>query len=144
MSPQKLIAPLAGVVVVTAAYVLYDWHGVALAATALVTWVLWQLSRFMKVMRTAANRPMGQVGSATALQARLRTGMPLLEVITFAKSLGKPLTPEGQQPEEFAWTDDGQTQLRCVFQDGKLLRWKREQLQGESAGPPADPASASQ
>lgn len=132
---QKILVPLAGIVLVIAAYEAFEWRGVALAASALVTWVLWQLSRFMKVMRTAAKRPLGHVASATALQARLKPGMPLLDVIAMTGALGKPLSPEGQQPEVFAWSDDGETELRCTFQDGRLLRWTREAVSHEAGTP---------
>jgi hypothetical protein len=135
---QKFVAPLAGAVLVVAAYQLYEWRGVALAATAMVTWLLWQFSRFLQIMRRAAKRPLGHVASATALQAKLKPGMPLLNVIAMAQSLGRALTPAGQQPEVFAWSDDdGQTELRCTFQDGRLLRWAREAATADQ--PPASP-----
>ena len=52
----------------------YGWPGVALAATVVVFWLLLQFSRAMRVMRNAAERPVGHVDDAVTFNARLRRG----------------------------------------------------------------------
>jgi len=66
---------------VVAGYWSYGWPGLVLALTAIVFWLLLQFSRAMRVMRKAGNAPLGQVGSAVMLNAKLRPGMTMLEIL---------------------------------------------------------------
>ena len=68
--------PLVGTVVVIAAQQMYGWMGVAVVAGGLLMWLLLHFNRTMAVLRKAADRPIGHVGSAVMLNARLRTGVP--------------------------------------------------------------------
>ena len=45
-------------------YHFFGWRGVALAASGMVFWLLLQFSRAMRVMKTAAQSPVGTVPSA--------------------------------------------------------------------------------
>ena len=45
------------------------WAGLALAASALVLWFLLYYTRLIQVMKRAADRPIGYVGSAVMLNA---------------------------------------------------------------------------
>ena len=88
-----------------AGYVLYGWPGVAMAFSATVFWLLLQFSRALRAMREAGGAPVGRVASAVMLNAWLRTGMRLVDVIRLTRSLGEKLSDD---PETFRWTDAGQ------------------------------------
>jgi UPF0716 family protein affecting phage T7 exclusion len=60
---------------VVAGYVGYGWRGVLLAATFIVSWLLLQFSRALRVMRLAAQAPVGHVASAVMLHAGLHACM---------------------------------------------------------------------
>ena len=72
---QKFLIPLASVAMVVLAYRAYGWSGVAIAVGALVMWLLLHFTRMVQVLKRAANRPIGTVGSAVMLNAKLRPGM---------------------------------------------------------------------
>jgi hypothetical protein len=124
MQFQKIFIPVACVVMVVVAYRGYGWPGVAAAAGALVMWMLLHFTRMLQILRRAANRPVGYVDSAVMLNAKLRKGASLLHVMAMTRSLGEALTPEGSQPEQFRWTDSGQSHVTCLFADGKLQQWE--------------------
>jgi hypothetical protein len=99
----------------------YGWQGVLFAFTVVVFWLLLQFSRTMRVMRAAAQRPVGQVDSAVMLQARLQTGMTMLQVIGLTRSLGRKL---GEGEDDWAWSDEGGSTVRLHFAQGKLARFE--------------------
>lgn len=101
----------------------YGWLGVAGASGLLVMWLLLYITRMMNVLQRTAQRPIGSVSSAVALNAKLKPGLSLLQVTTLTGALGEPLSPEGEQPERLRWTDDGQLAVVAEFQDGRLLAW---------------------
>lgn len=57
------------------------WAGLALLGSGLLLWLLLNYTRIMTIMKRAADRPVGYVGSAVMLNARLKQGMPLLDVL---------------------------------------------------------------
>jgi len=124
MKCQKLLVPLASVLLVITAYVFYRWSGVAVAAGALVMWLLLHFTQMMQVLKRAANQPIGYVGSAVMMNAKLKSGMTLLHVVAFTRSLGEPLSPKGSQPEIFRWTDGSESRVTCEFRHGKLQNWE--------------------
>ena len=83
------------------------WAGLALAASALVLWFLLYYTRLIQVMKRAADRPIGYVGSAVMLNAKLKPRQALLHVIALTQALGERLSPEGAEPEVYRWTDPG-------------------------------------
>ncbi len=117
---------LAGLIValVAAGYQAYGWPGVAMAGGALVLWLLLQLNQTMGALQRAAHRPVGFVGSAVMLNARLQTGDRLLRVIALTRSLGHPLSAQDAQPEVYRWTDASASSVTCEFIDGRLARWE--------------------
>ena len=123
MQFQKIFVPLASVVLVAAAYHYYGWGGIAVAMGALVMWLLLHFTRMMQVLKRAANRPIGYVGSAVMLNAKLQPGMTLLHVVAMTKSLGELNSPKDTQPELYRWTDGTQSHVSCEFHDGKLKKW---------------------
>lgn len=146
MSPMKIFVPVAGVVLVAAAFRAYGWAGVAVVTGGIVMWVLLHYTRLVNVLRRAADRPIGFVGSAVMLNAKLKPGMTLLHVIAMTKALGELQSPKDAQPEVFRWTDAGESHVTCTFTNGRLTQWAlhRPSVADEPpasapAAPPADP-----
>ncbi|TCP15425.1 hypothetical protein EV674_12412 [Simplicispira metamorpha] len=115
--------PLVGTVVVIAAQQMYGWMGVAVVAGGLLMWLLLHFNRTMAVLRKAADRPIGHVGSAVMLNARLRTGVTLLHVVALTRSLGALQSEQEAQPEVYRWTDAGGSHVTCEFRNGRLVSW---------------------
>lgn len=123
MNFRKALTALAAIAVLAAAWHSYRWPGVLLVISAGVMWILLHFTRSLQVLKRAAHRPMGHVGSAVMLNAKLRHGVSLLHVIAMTKSLGLQQSPKDEQPEVFRWTDGGQSHVTCEFRAGKLVTW---------------------
>ena len=115
--------PLGSVALLAAAYHFYGWRGVAIATGALVMWLLLHFTRMMQVLKRAANQPIGYVGSAVMLNAKLRPGVTLLHVVAMTKALGELTSPKDTQPELYRWTDGTQSHVTGEFHGGKLKKW---------------------
>jgi hypothetical protein len=142
MNWQRILIPVAGAALVAAAWRAYGWAGVALAASALLFWVLLNFTRLMHVLKQAAERPVGYVASAVMLNAKLKPGVNLMHVVAMTKALGKLRSPPDTQPETFRWTDTGGSHVTCEFRDGKLVKWELVRppaaaLEPPPGGPPA-------
>lgn len=124
MNWQRIVVPLAGAAIVAAAWRGYGWGGVAAAAGAILMWVLLHFTRLMAVLKRAAERPVGYVGSAVMLNAKLKPGVTLLHVVAMTRALGELLTPRDEQPERYRWTDGSQSHVTCEFSNGKLVKWE--------------------
>ncbi len=120
MNFQKIFIPVAGIAAVGLAYRQYGWLGVVAVVTGLVMWMLLHFTRMMAVLKRAANRPIGYVGSAVMLNAKLKPGVNLMHVIAMTRALGKLQTEKDVQPEIFRWTDGTGSHVTCTFVDGKL------------------------
>ena len=120
---QKIIPPILVAAAFVMAYTYYKWSGVAIVASGLVTWALLHFSRMMQVLKRAADRPIGYVGSAVMLNAKLQKGKTLMHVIAMTKALGELLTEKDAQPEVFRWTDGTTSHVTCTFLNGKLQSW---------------------
>ena len=123
MNFSKFLIPIGVVLFVAGAWQQYQWAGVAVASGAVVMWILLHFTRMVTVLSRAANRPVGHVGSAVMLNAKLKKGVNLMHVIAMTKSLGERLSTENAQPEVFKWTDEGESFVTCTFKDGKLIQW---------------------
>jgi hypothetical protein len=106
------------------AYRAYGWPGLALAAGALVMWVLLHMSRMLLMLRRTANRPVGLVENAVMFHAGLHRAMTLLQVLAIARSLGQRVSVEDEQPEIYQWRDIDGAVVRCTFEQGKLRAWE--------------------
>ncbi|HET7796123.1 MAG TPA: hypothetical protein VFL64_22230 [Rhizobacter sp.] len=111
------------VLAVAASWQAYGWQGVVMAVSVIVFWLLLQFSRALRAMKNAAGAPKGQVDSAVMLNAKLRVGMTMMQVITLTRSLGERVS---ETPEAWAWADAGASRVRLVFEGGKLRRWELE------------------
>ena len=123
MNFSRFLIPIGVVLFVAGAWQQYQWAGVAVATGAVVMWILLHFTRMVTVLSRAANRPVGHVGSAVMLNAKLKKGVNLMHVIAMTKSLGERLSAENAQPEVFKWTDEGDSFVTCTFKDGKLIQW---------------------
>ena len=126
------------VLAIALGYAVYGWPGVALALSATVFWLLLQFSRAMRVMRVAGTAPVGQVASAVMLQAKLREGLRLLDILVLTRSLGEKLADE---PETFRWTDPGGASVTVELVAGRCRRWTFQraaaEATAEAGAPPA-------
>ena len=120
------MSPVVGWALAAAAVVVgwlgYGWRGMVLAISVVVFWLLLQFSRSLRALREAAKRPVGTVASAVMLNARLRRGLRLADVIKMTGSLGLKL---GDEPERFAWRDAGGDSVEVEFaRDGRVTAWQ--------------------
>jgi hypothetical protein len=137
MNLRRIVVPLAGIVLMAYAWRIWGWSGVALVLGAIVMWMLLHFTRMTQVLKRAAGRPIGYVGSAVMLNAKLRPGLTLLHVVGLTRALGEQLSPKDAQPEVFRWTDGSDSRVTCEFVQGKLARWTLERPE-----PPAEDAPA--
>lgn len=119
------MSPLLGWALATAfvviAAVQYGWQGLVFALTAVVFWLLLQMSRLLRTMRRAAERPIGHVDSAVMLHSQLRPGMRLVDVIAKAGSLGQ--RERAGSDDDWRWADEGGTAVRVHLDaQGRLER----------------------
>lgn len=98
---------------------LLGWQGAIFATTGIIFWLLLQMSRLMRVMKTAGAAPMGSVGNAVMLNSKLHVGMKLVDLISLAGSLGVK-----QAPETYVWRDPGDDVVEVVLSKGKLAEWR--------------------
>ena len=108
------------VLAVALGYWQYGWPGAVMAVSAVVFWLLMQFTRAMRAMRVAGSAPLGSVASAVMLNAKLRTGQRLMDVITLTRSLGEKLSDE---PETYRWTDGSGVSVAIEFNRGQCVRW---------------------
>lgn len=111
----------------------WGWQGVILAISVVVFWLLLQFSRVMRVMRQASGAPIGHVDSAVMLNAKLRQGMRLMEIIPLTRSLGQAVEGEPAATETYTWTDTSGACVRLHLVGGRLRQWSLERP-AESAG----------
>ena len=143
MISRKLLLALASLLLLGLAYQAYGWAGLAAVCSAIVMWMLLHFTRLMAVLKRAANRPIGHVGSAVMFNAKLKQGVTLMHVIAMTQSLGERLSPEGEQPERFRWSDGGDSAVTAEFRAGRLVCWTLVRPAADGASPAAG-AGASQ
>ncbi len=138
----KLLVPLAGLVLLVVAFQRYGWPGVAAVTGGIVMWILLHFNRMMAVMRKASNHPVGYVGSAVMLNARLKPGSALLHVVAMTKALGERRSAAGEEPEVYRWTDGSHSWVDCTFNNGRLTAWQltRPVQEPETPETPVTPA----
>lgn len=132
MNLRNIFVPAGVIGLVLVGYASAGWPGVAAVVGGLVMWALLHFTRLMNVMKKAANRPMGFVGSAVMLNARLKPGVNLMHVMAMTQSLGERLSAENAQPEVYRWTDGTRSHVTCEFANGRLQKWTLERPQAEA------------
>ncbi|RLJ38089.1 glycerate kinase [Acidovorax sp. 106] len=131
MNLRNIFVPVGVIGLVVVGYASAGWPGVAAVAGGLVMWALLHFTRLMNVMRKAAKRPIGYVGSAVMLNARLKSGVNLMHVMAMTQSLGERLSAVDVQPEVYRWTDGTQSHVTCEFVNGRLQKWTLERPQAQ-------------
>ena len=112
--------------------VFLGWHsygaaGIAMAVSAIVFWLLLQYSQTIRAMRRAADSPIGSVPSAVMLNARLRRGLTMLQLIVLTRSLGRKLDAAdgaASASEQYEWSDSGGSAVRVRLERGRLASWE--------------------
>jgi hypothetical protein len=133
------------VAAVALGYWQYGWQGVLLAVSAIVFWLLMQFTRALRAMRVAGGAPVGHVASAVMLQARLKKGLRLMDIILLTRSLGEKLADEAPgQAEAFRWTDASGAAVTVDLVKGRCVRWSlaRPDAAGSAHGRVADGPAA--
>ncbi len=136
------------VAAVVVGWMQWGWQGVVMAITLISFWLLLQFNRALRVMRQAGGAPVGRVGSAVMVHARMRRGMRLMEVIPITRSLGQVAEPDPAAGpgiglrEAFTWTDDSGAQLRVDLAGGRVVRWALQRPHEQQAAPAELPARA--
>ncbi|MFY3385764.1 glycerate kinase [Paracidovorax sp. MALMAid1276] len=139
MNLRNILVPLGLVALVVFGFNAYGWPGVAAVVGGMVMWGLLHFTRLMNVMKKAANRPMGYVGSAVMLNARLQQGVSLMHVVAMTQSLGEQLSEPNADPEVYRWKDGTESSVTCEFRQGKLVKWELVRPAPAADGaPPAD------
>ncbi|MBV8605819.1 MAG: hypothetical protein JO224_14115 [Pelomonas sp.] len=111
---------------------LAGWQGVMLVACAFVGWLLVQFRRLMRVMDEAGRAPLGAVADAAALDAQLRAGMKLEELVALTRSLGAKTA--AAEPT-YAWTDPGGTRVEVVLAQRRVASWRLVKPAPDGAAP---------
>lgn len=99
----------------------YGWPGVAMAVSVIVFWLILQFNRAVRVMKNANETPVGHVVSVVMLNAKLKVGMPMIQVVALTRSLGKKVA---DTPETYLWTDAGGLELVVTFENGRCRQWE--------------------
>ena len=143
MNLRNILVPLGAVALIGFGFYAYGWAGVAAVVGGLVMWALLHFTRLMNVMKKAARRPIGYVGSAVMLNARLAKGVNLMHVVAMTQALGEQLSAEGADPEIYRWTDGTRSHVTCEFRHGKLVAWTlfRPQDDADAGGEGGSPAA---
>ncbi len=124
MNFKSIFLWIAGAAFIALGYQKYDWQGVAMVMGGIVFWMLLHFTRMMTVLKRAANKPLGYVGSAVMLNAKLKKGVNLLHVLALTRSIGLLQTEKDAQPEIYRWRDNGDSYVTCTFMNGKLQSWE--------------------
>jgi len=107
-------------VAVAVSWQAYGGLGVAMAVTVIVFWLLLQFNRAVRVMKNASSAPVGYIDSAVMLNAKLKAGMTMMQIVTLTRSLGRSISKE---PEVWAWEDDGGSVVTLTMRSGRLRDW---------------------
>ncbi|MGN1055509.1 MAG: glycerate kinase [Comamonas sp.] len=123
MNLRNIVVPLGLVALLYLAFDTMGWKGVAAVGGGIVMWILLHFTRLMTVMRRASQRPVGYVGSAVMLNAKLKPKVNLLHVVAMTRSLGERLSEPDADPEVYRWTDGTDSYVTCEFVQGRLVKW---------------------
>ena len=101
MNLRNIFVPAGVIGLVLVGYASAVWPGVAAVVGGLVMWALLHFTRLMNVMKKAANRPMGYVGSAVMLNARLKPAVKMMHVMAMTQTLSERLSAENATPKVY-------------------------------------------
>jgi hypothetical protein len=101
----------------------YGGPGLAMAASAIVFWLLLQFNRAVRVMKNAAAAPVGSIPSAVMFNAWLRRGVTMIRIVSHTRSLGRKV---GAGDDDWVWTDAGGSSVSVHLERGRLVSWRLE------------------
>jgi len=140
---KKVAVSVIAVVVLAGAWRVGGVAGLVLVVSAMVTWGLFHFTRVMRVLRSAAERPVGRVESAVMLNAGLKQRASLLHVVAATQSLGERISEKDAEPAIYRWSDAGGAHVTCEFANGKLVKWTLERpADGEVTPSDSGPAAS--
>lgn len=142
MNFRNVVVPLGLAIMLYVAFDSMGWKGVAAVGGGILMWLLLHFTRLMTVMRRASQRPIGYVGSAVMLNAKLKPKVNLMHVVAMTRALGERLSEEGQEPEIYRWTDGSQSHVTCEFVQGRLAKWELVRPTPSAAIAPSNNISA--
>ena len=117
---NRTLGLILAVLALAAGWRLYGWPGIVMAVSVLVFWLLLQFSRSLRVMQNAGRSPVGLVPSAVMLNARLKPGMTLLDIVQVSKALGRQVSAD---PEVWSWADESGAVVTATLKRAKLESW---------------------
>ena len=122
--------PLA-VLLIGAAWLRFGWQGALFALSFGIFLLLMQFTRTLRVVRDAGRAPVGHVGSAVMLNARLRPGMRLTDVLRLSGSLGETVVRAEPAAgvdvaESFRWRDPGGITVEVELAGGRVRSWSMQ------------------
>ncbi len=118
---KKIVAAVAVMATFWVAHRAYGSQGLALVAGGLLFWVLLHFTRVMGVLRRAADRPKGWVGSAVMLHSKVAPGMNMLQLVGLAGAIGQELQAVNDVGREsWVWADDGGSRVTVTLDSGKV------------------------
>jgi hypothetical protein len=141
---RRFLFPALAAALGYAAWTQYGGKGLLLAVLMLSFWVLLQFTQLMRLLRTAAARPLGHVSDARALHARLQRGMPMAHVVRLTRSLGQRIEGTPGDAECFEWGDEQGHVLRAYFVHGRLDRFEMRRVEADPQPPASPPVSRSE
>ncbi len=145
MTWQRILTIVIAVILGAGAWRAGGWQGIFFLASGVILWFMLNYTRLITIMKRAADRPIGYIGSAVMLNAKLRPKQPLMHVIAMTRSLGERLSPAGTDPEIYLWRDPGGSEVTCEFEGGRLMRWRldRPAQAADETEPQAEPQAGS-
>jgi len=122
---KRWVLPAIAVLAIALAFARYGWRGAVAAITLAVFAMLVQFNRVLRVMRRAADAPMGHVDSAVMFASRLKPGLRLVDLVRLTHSLGHRLD-DGADPamERWRWADPGGDAVELLLRGGRLAQWR--------------------
>jgi uncharacterized protein (DUF58 family) len=120
---NQIVAWVLALVALAVGYRFYGWPGIVLAVTVIAFWLVLQFSRTLRVMRMAAQSPVGHVANAVMFNAKLSVGLRLPQVIALTKSLGRKVVDA--PVETWAWADAGGDEVQVQLDaSGRCRQWQ--------------------
>ncbi len=120
---RSYLFPALALALVLAAWRSYGWQGVLLATLMLSFWVLLHFTKILRLLRTAATRPLGHCRDCRALARALKRGMPMHRVVQFTHALGLRQDSADPAADHFVWRDPQDWQLEVVLRHGRVSAW---------------------
>lgn len=108
-------------------WIQWGWKGLVVAVTIIAFVLILQFNRALRVLRTASGAPVGHIANAVMLNARMREGISLADVIGRTRSLGLKTADE---PETYQWQDNGGDVVEVVLKKGRVASWSLRRKDG--------------